>query len=206
MDAKCLDLHPPPPPQQHSYINLKNLPPATAIPYYQVKKNKTTTKYVPKISKPRTEEELKILKFDLEADTEADLLAEQFQQHKIEDNVVGSVTSVKSIDSGGVKMASAKAQLHEICVANKWKPPVYECCREEGTGILRRTNPRFANRFTFKVVVEIKGAECKALECYGESKPRKKAAAELAAEGALWYLNHLGYSITNKKKKKLSDN
>lgn len=36
--------------------------------------------------------------------------------------------------------------------------------------------------------------DCEAVvECYGNLQTRKKVAAEHAAEGALWYLNHLGY-------------
>ncbi|KAG7018365.1 hypothetical protein SDJN02_20233, partial [Cucurbita argyrosperma subsp. argyrosperma] len=31
------------------------------------------------------------------------------------------------------------------------------------------------------------------LECYGKPQTRKKIAAEDAAEGAVWYLKHLGY-------------
>ena len=31
------------------------------------------------------------------------------------------------------------------------------------------------------------------LECFGGPRTKKKAAAEHAAEGALWYLKHEGY-------------
>lgn len=48
-------------------------------------------------------------------------------------------------------------------------------------------------RFTYKVVVEIANIESSGktvLECFGDPKGKKKAAAEHAAEGALWYLEH----------------
>lgn len=48
-------------------------------------------------------------------------------------------------------------------------------------------------RFTYKVVVEIADIESSGktvLECFGDPKGKKKAAAEHAAEGALWYLEH----------------
>lgn len=49
----------------------------------------------------------------------------------------------------------------------------------------------FGFRFTYKVVVEIRDSSGKTvLECFGDPKHKKKAAAEHAAEGALWYLDH----------------
>ncbi|EEF35075.1 ribonuclease 3-like protein 1 [Ricinus communis] len=219
MEKKCLE---PYPQQKQSHINLKNLPPinppTTSIPYYQVKRNKTITRYVPKVAKPRPEEEggVKAVKFDHEANTKADILAEQ---EEIDD--LSSVCAIKHIDSNNfvkkthsklnyegsdnrvlvdksseLKRVSAKSQLHEICVANNWKPPLYECCKEEG--------PCHQRLFTFKVIVEMIGAEYIVLECYGIPKIKKKTAAEHAAEGALWYLKHLGYFPINKwdKKKK----
>lgn len=49
-------------------------------------------------------------------------------------------------------------------------------------------------RFTFKVVIEIKEDSNTILECYGAPQSKKKTAVEHAAEGALWYLNRVGYS------------
>lgn len=47
-------------------------------------------------------------------------------------------------------------------------------------------------RFTYKVVVEIIESSGKTvLECFGDPRRNKKAAAEHAAEGALWYLEHV---------------
>lgn len=51
------------------------------------------------------------------------------------------------------------------------------------------------HRFTYKVTVEVKDATRTVLECFSGSKSKKKAAAEHAAEGALWYLQHLGHKI-----------
>lgn len=88
------------------------------------------------------------------------------------------------------KTASAKAQLHDICVANKWMPPAYQCCKEEG--------PCHMKTFSFKVVVEIKGDSNTTVECFGSPRPKKKDAAENAAEGALWFMRHMDYYHQNK--------
>ncbi|GLU21999.1 hypothetical protein SLE2022_381020 [Rubroshorea leprosula] len=87
-------------------------------------------------------------------------------------------------------MAPAKAKLREICVANKWMLPSYECSKEEG--------PSHRKIFTFKVVVEIQGDFNTTLECFSSPQSTKKNAAENAAEGALWYLGQMGYFPKNK--------
>ncbi|KAK7820606.1 dicer-like protein 4, partial [Quercus suber] len=87
---------------------------------------------------------------------------------------------------GAPKKGRSKSQLYEICAANYWKPPLFECCKEEG--------PSHAKMFTYKVIVEIKEASTTVLECFGAPRLRKKEAAEHAAEGALWYLKHIGFS------------
>lgn len=47
-------------------------------------------------------------------------------------------------------------------------------------------------RFTYKVVVEMRDSSgTNVLECFGDPKCKKKVAAEHAAEGALWYLEHI---------------
>ncbi|KAJ6406905.1 hypothetical protein OIU84_010423 [Salix udensis] len=79
-------------------------------------------------------------------------------------------------------LGTARSRLHEICMANSWKPPLFECCAEEG--------PSHLKIFTYKVVVEIEEAPDKNFECVGSPQMKKKAAAENAAEGALWYLKH----------------
>ncbi|XP_048490834.1 dicer-like protein 4 isoform X2 [Beta vulgaris subsp. vulgaris] len=90
-----------------------------------------------------------------------------------------------SIDSDVHGKATARSRLHEICVKNCWRHPVYECCKEEG--------PSHLKLFTFKVVVLIEEAEDVALECFGRPQVKKKAAAEEAAEGAIWFLKKEGY-------------
>ncbi|XP_021275639.1 dicer-like protein 4 isoform X1 [Herrania umbratica] len=80
---------------------------------------------------------------------------------------------------------TARTRLHEICAINCWKPPLFECCEEEGPSHLRL--------FTFKVMLVIEEGPDMILECFGSPKTKKKAAAEHAAEGALWYLKHEGY-------------
>ncbi|KAG0494006.1 hypothetical protein HPP92_005000 [Vanilla planifolia] len=80
---------------------------------------------------------------------------------------------------------SAKSQLLEICTANYWSPPLYECFEDEGAC--------HQKMFTFKVIVRMEGTSTTILESYSESKPRKKAAEQHAAEGALWYLKHHGF-------------
>lgn len=41
--------------------------------------------------------------------------------------------------------------------------------------------------------MEIEGAPDIVLECFGAPQTKKKAAAEYAAEGAVWYLKQEGY-------------
>ncbi|KAH0938725.1 hypothetical protein HID58_006186 [Brassica napus] len=82
------------------------------------------------------------------------------------------------------KKGSAKSLLHEMCISKRWKPPVYDCCNVDG--------PCHMRLFTYKVVVEIRDSSgTTVLECFGDPKHKKKAAAEHAAEGALWYLDHV---------------
>lgn len=90
----------------------------------------------------------------------------------------------KSKKSDGSHKRTAKSQLHEICTANCWQPPVFECCNEQG--------PSHLKLFTYKVVLEIDEADVE-LECHGEPHSKKKDAAEQAAEGALWFLRKEGY-------------
>lgn len=90
--------------------------------------------------------------------------------------------------TGGSKTESAKSRLHEICAANCWKPPLFECCKETG--------PSHLKEFTFRVVVEIEETS-RVIESYGEAQAKKKDAAEHAAEGALWFLKQEGYLLDN---------
>ncbi|KAJ8634847.1 hypothetical protein MRB53_009114 [Persea americana] len=91
-------------------------------------------------------------------------------------------------DQGAQYTPPARSRLYEICTANRWSPPEFICCKEEG--------PSHLKLFTYKVTVEVKvGSKINVVECLGGPKPRKKAAAEHAAEGALWYLRGLGHKI-----------
>lgn len=55
-------------------------------------------------------------------------------------------------------------------------------------------------RFWYKVVVAIEDSPGMVLESFSDPRETKKAAAEHAAEGALWYLRHEGYVHKNKMK------
>ncbi|WZY77305.1 ribonuclease 3-like protein 1 isoform X2 [Brassica rapa] len=97
--------------------------------------------------------------------------------------VLKPVEDAKSISKDESKKGSAKSLLHEMCISKRWKPPVYDCCNVDG--------PCHMRLFTYKVVVEIRDSSgTTVLECFGDPKHKKKAAAEHAAEGALWYLDH----------------
>nr|CAD1831898.1 unnamed protein product [Ananas comosus var. bracteatus] len=87
--------------------------------------------------------------------------------------------------NGDLDRKPAKSRLLEICTANYWDPPLFECCKDEGPSHLRE--------FTYKVTVRVEGATATLLECFGDPKAQKKAAQEHAAEGALWYLKQQGY-------------
>ncbi|XP_010932228.2 endoribonuclease Dicer homolog 4 isoform X2 [Elaeis guineensis] len=87
--------------------------------------------------------------------------------------------------NGALGRKMAKSWLFEICAANYWSPPSFECCKDEGPSHLRM--------FTYKVTVEVEGITPIRLECFGEAKPQKRAAEDHAAEGALWCLMQLGY-------------
>ncbi|AQK44786.1 dicer-like 103 [Zea mays] len=86
---------------------------------------------------------------------------------------------------GDMVRKTARSFLYELCAANYWKPPEFELCNDEGPSHLRK--------FTCKVLIEITGTSVSLLECYSDPKLQKRAAQEHAAEGALWYLKHLGY-------------
>ncbi|KAJ4958671.1 hypothetical protein NE237_025782 [Protea cynaroides] len=98
-------------------------------------------------------------------------------------------------NSGSLKNSqptgSAKSLLYEIFAINYWKLPTFECYKEDG--------PDHLKMFIFKVTVEMDEASKTVVECFSEPRPSKKAAAEHAAEGVLWYLKHQGYLPMNNK-------
>ncbi|XP_009418500.3 endoribonuclease Dicer homolog 4 isoform X1 [Musa acuminata AAA Group] len=86
--------------------------------------------------------------------------------------------------AGALAHKTAKSRLMEICATNHWRDPLFECCKEEG--------PSHLKMFTYKVTVEVEHESSVCLECFSEPRPQKKAAQDHAAEGALWYLRHIG--------------
>ncbi|KAI3446800.1 hypothetical protein Pfo_003465 [Paulownia fortunei] len=92
--------------------------------------------------------------------------------------------------AGAPCTVSAKSRLYEICAANCWKPPIFDCWKETG--------PSHSKEFIYKIVLEIEEMPNETFEFYGQPRMRKKDAAEHAAQGALWYLKHEGY-IWDKK-------
>nr|AUH15440.1 dicer-like 4 protein [Dimocarpus longan] len=94
-------------------------------------------------------------------------------------------TDIEAPTSGGSHNRTARAHLYEICAANCWKPPVFECCAEEG--------PSHLKLFTYKAILEIEDHQDIVLECYSKPQAKKKTAAEEAAEAAIWYLEGEGY-------------
>ncbi|GMI92533.1 DICER-LIKE 4, dicer-like 4 [Hibiscus trionum] len=100
-------------------------------------------------------------------------------------SILDPSSGIDSQSKGDSHNRTARSQLYEICAINFWKPPLFECCKEEGLSHLRS--------FTYRVVLEIEEAPDMILECFSSPLTTKKAAAEHAAEGALWYLKHEGY-------------
>ncbi|XP_015942962.3 uncharacterized protein LOC107468220 [Arachis duranensis] len=89
----------------------------------------------------------------------------------------------------GMNKRPARSNLYEICAANHWRPPLFECYKQDG--------PCHQIMFTFKVTIEIEDASRNIIECYGAPRRKKKTAADDAAEGALWYLKNIGYEMKN---------
>ncbi|XP_022714756.1 ribonuclease 3-like protein 1 [Durio zibethinus] len=196
------------------HVNLKNLPPidpSIIPPLYQDKYDNRSSRNEPNVVRLSSREGTELVEFD-QLPRKADMAYGNLRlDMEVEEDVC--LSSTKLIDPNSTKnfnreseifhsnlavqdapkMASAKSQLHEICAANNWKLPLYECCKEEG--------PSHMKLFTFKVVVEIQEASATILQCFSDPQSKKKVAAEHAAEGALWYLRHLGYFPPNKLSK-----
>ncbi|XP_022929800.1 dicer-like protein 4 [Cucurbita moschata] len=94
-----------------------------------------------------------------------------------------SSTDLQS-SSGRSGKTTAISRLYETCAANHWNDPSFDCMDEEG--------PSHLKMFTYKVVLKIEEAPARTLEFIGAPQLRKKAAAEHAAEAALWYLEKEG--------------
>lgn len=79
---------------------------------------------------------------------------------------------------------SASSRLPKICKAAGWKEPSFDF-EEQG--------PPHNRVFTCKVTVHLDGLVNTIMECFSDPKPKKKAARENAAQGALWCLERSGY-------------
>ncbi|WCJ40419.1 Double-stranded RNA-binding domain (DsRBD)-containing protein [Euphorbia peplus] len=101
-----------------------------------------------------------------------EMIPEQHQNDVLQTNIIDLYKF------GERRKAPAKSKLQEICALNKWKPPFFQCCNQQG--------PPHLPLFSFKVTVEIGGEDEMCLECFGAPRPKKIMAAEDAAEGALW--------------------
>lgn len=124
---------------------------------------------------------------------------------KIQSSVSSSKESVilgkTTTSDEGMKKGCGRSKLYETCAVNHWKPPVFECYKGEG--------PCHCIMFTFKVIVEMETGKASKnietsevtkniVEVYGAPHQKKKMAADNAAEGALWYLKHIGFVLKNK--------
>uniref|UniRef100_A0A2P2K9Q1 Dicer-like protein 4 isoform X1 n=1 Tax=Rhizophora mucronata TaxID=61149 RepID=A0A2P2K9Q1_RHIMU len=112
------------------------------------------------------------------------------------DTVADPRSDRDSQNTGQAVCVSARSRLYEICTANRWRAPFFECCHEEGESHLKF--------FTYKVVLEIEAVASFTLECWGAPHSRKKAAADHAAEGALKYLEQDGYLLESEITQKVS--
>lgn len=81
---------------------------------------------------------------------------------------------------------TAVTRLFEICAACNWNTPEFVLRKVDG--------PIHQRRFTYKVIVEVENITYTKLECFSEPRTEKIAAREHAAEGALWFLKHLGHT------------
>ncbi|KAK9281708.1 hypothetical protein L1049_004612 [Liquidambar formosana] len=183
--------------------NVTHLPPITTTPTSpaKVKKQpKAKFRAIEKVVKPSPKlQGMEVEQLDEKAADTADTINNLKDKWKVVKEEASPDSITKSINKtsgdrgcqddrnieGAPNKGSAKACLYETCAANYWKPPSFECCNEEG--------PSHKKMFTFKVIVEIEDASNTVLECFGAPQSKKKTAADHAAEGALWYLNHLGY-------------
>ncbi|WJX95975.1 endoribonuclease Dicer [Trifolium repens] len=98
---------------------------------------------------------------------------------------LGETSRNRDCGSDSSKTGNARSRLYELCAAYCWKPPSFECCKEEG--------PAHLKLFTCKATMEIEEASGMVFEFIGEPLPKKKDAADSAASAAFWYLQQEGY-------------
>ncbi|CAD6224984.1 unnamed protein product [Miscanthus lutarioriparius] len=99
-------------------------------------------------------------------------------------DVLNSCAVQNSGQANGCSNESVCSRLLKICKAIGWKEPAYDF-EEQG--------PQHSKIFKCKVTVHLDGLVNTVMECFSEAKPRKKAARENAAQGALWCLKRSGY-------------
>lgn len=106
--------------------------------------------------------------------------------HLLQSSSKGKLSeTVQNRDCGSDLARTARSRLYELCAANYWKPPSFDCCKEEG--------PDHLKLFTCMVTMEIEEASNMIIEFIGEPLPKKKDSADSAAEAAFWYLKEKGY-------------
>ncbi|KAK4269456.1 hypothetical protein QN277_022610 [Acacia crassicarpa] len=170
---------------ENSVINLRQLPPIDPSRIANPSFNRKWSK--PKFGKPNFNRGLKPFKSEA-APRKSN--SSPSSSGKTSENLGNTNTSDSDSAENGMKQGSARSNLYEICAANHWKPPVFECCQEEG--------PSHRRKFTFKVVFEMEAGLKTTVECFSSPHPKKKAAADHVAEGALWFLKHEGHVRKNK--------
>ncbi|XP_028766455.1 ribonuclease 3-like protein 1 isoform X2 [Neltuma alba] len=115
-----------------SVINLKHLPPIEpsriANSSFNLKSSKSSTSAGPKFGKPKFNRGLKSFKYE-EALRKSN--SDSISSGKTSETR-GNTTPDSDSAENGMKQGSARSTLYEICAANHWKPPVFECCKEEG--------------------------------------------------------------------------
>ncbi|CAL5081452.1 unnamed protein product [Urochloa decumbens] len=79
----------------------------------------------------------------------------------------------------------ARLKLPKLCVKIGWKIPSFDF-EEQG--------PPHNKLFICKVTVHVEGLVNTVMECFGDPKPKKKAAQEHAAQAALWCLERFGHA------------
>ncbi|TKY48027.1 Ribonuclease 3 protein 1 [Spatholobus suberectus] len=165
-------------------VNLKHLPPIDPFRITNGKLNNSCSgaRAAAKDVKPNPNQETKLLhsnKDVVENPSFGNIVVEDASSNPKSESCGTTTSPTQSHTERGMKKGTARSNLYEICAANHWKPPIFECCKEEG--------PSHKRMFTFKVIIEIEASR-NIIECYGAPHRKKKAAADHAAEGALLYL------------------
>nr|XP_043615016.1 ribonuclease 3-like protein 1 [Erigeron canadensis] len=116
--------------------------------------------------------------------------AQDEQDTRLSNNDNNNNHSSPTPPAPGPGKLTARSALYEICAKSHLNRPEFVCCNETG--------PSNKRLFIYKVIIEMKEPKegltsTTVVECIGKQQSNKKAAAESAAEGLLWYLQGLGY-------------